>query len=63
MQSSLISFSMPVYPGAHNRRRLHSTLGMRSPVDYENSTHGQHRASLAASRLASSPIIIKEKAA
>jgi putative transposase len=27
--------------GWHNRRRLHSTLGMRSPVDYENRTLGQ----------------------
>jgi hypothetical protein len=26
---------MPVYPGAHNPIRLHSTLGMRSPVEYE----------------------------
>jgi hypothetical protein len=54
---------MPVYPGAHNRRRLHSTLGMRSPLDYENSTLSQPGAGLAASRLASSQIIIKEKAA
>jgi hypothetical protein len=27
--------------GWYNRRRLHSTLGMRSPVDYENRTLGQ----------------------
>ena len=49
--------------GWYNRRRLHSTLGMRSPTDYENSTLSQPGAGLAASRLASSQIIIKEKAA
>jgi hypothetical protein len=26
---------MPVYPGAHNRRRRHSTLGMLCPVAFE----------------------------
>jgi hypothetical protein len=26
---------MPVYPGAHNRRRLHSMLGYRSPDEAE----------------------------
>jgi putative transposase len=49
--------------GWYNRRRLHSTLGMRSPADYENRTLGQPGAGLAASRLAHSPIMIKEKAA
>jgi putative transposase len=49
--------------GWYNRRRLHSTLGMRSPVDYENGTLGQPGTGLAASRLAHSPIMIKEKAA
>jgi putative transposase len=37
----------------YNRRRRHSTLGMLSPVDFENSTLGTDGASLAASRLAS----------
>jgi hypothetical protein len=55
---------MPVYPGAHNRRRLHSTLGYRSPADYENRTLGQHGAGLAGSRLARThKMMIKEKAA
>jgi putative transposase len=36
-----------------NRRRRHSTLGMLSPADYENSTLSDPGASLAASRLAS----------
>jgi transposase InsO family protein len=49
--------------GWYNRRRLHSTLGMRSPLDYENSTLSQHGASFAASRLRPSQRIIKEKAA
>jgi hypothetical protein len=49
--------------GWYNRRRLHSTLGMRSPVDYENGTLAQDGAGLAAWRLAHSPIMIKEKAA
>jgi len=35
-----------------NRRRRHSTLGYRSPVDYENSTLAPDGAGLAASRLA-----------
>ena len=34
----------------YNRRRRHSTLGMRSPVDYENATLGPDGASVAASR-------------
>ncbi len=51
------------YPCAHDRRRLHSTLGYSSPADYENSTLGQSGASLTASRLAPLAIIIKEKAA
>ena len=50
--------------GWYNRRRLHSTLGMRSPADYENRTLGRHGASLAASRLAHPhKIMIKETAA
>ena len=36
-----------------NRRRRHSTLGMLSPADYENSTLSDPGAGLAASRLAS----------
>jgi len=49
--------------GWYNRRRLHSTLGMLSPIDYENSTLAQPGTGLAASRLAPPPIIIKENAA
>jgi len=41
----------------YNRRRRHSLLGMRSPADFENGTHIDHGAGLAASRLASSPRI------
>jgi transposase InsO family protein len=33
---------MPVYPGAHNPRRRHSTLGQLSPVDYERSHQEQY---------------------
>jgi transposase InsO family protein len=36
-----------------NRRRRHSTLGMLSPANYENSTLSDPGAGLAASRLAS----------
>ena len=49
--------------GWYNRRRLHSTLGMQSPADYENRTLGQDGASLAAARLAHTSEMIKEKAA
>ncbi len=49
--------------GWYNRRRLHSTLGYRSPEQHENRTLGERDASLAASRLASSPIMINHKAA
>jgi hypothetical protein len=54
---------MPVYPGAHNRRRLHSTLGYLSPEHYENTTLVHDGTSLAASRLAHASQMIKEKAA
>jgi len=37
----------------YNRRRRHSTLGMLSPVEFENGTLRPAGASLAASRLAS----------
>jgi putative transposase len=37
----------------YNRRRRHSTLGMLSPLDYENGTLGSDGVSVAASRLTS----------
>ena len=49
--------------GWYNRRRLHSTLDYLSPAGYENRTLSHTGASLAASRLAHSPIMIKDKAA
>jgi putative transposase len=49
--------------GWHDRRRPHSTLGSLAPADYENTTLGHDGASLAASRLAPTSQIIKEKAA
>jgi putative transposase len=32
MQSSLLSFPTPVYPGAHNEHRPHRSLGQRPPL-------------------------------
>jgi putative transposase len=49
--------------GWYNRRRLHSTLSYLSPAAYENRTLGQPGPSLAASRLAHTSEMIKEKAA
>lgn len=49
--------------GWYNRRRPHSTLGYLSPEQHENGTPSERRASLAASQLASSSIMIKSKAA
>ena len=49
--------------GWYNRRRLHSTLGYLSPLDYENRTLLTGGTGLAASRLAHTSQMIKEKAA
>ena len=49
--------------GWYNRRRLHSTLGYVSPETYETRTLSKDGTGLAASRLAHSPSMIKEKAA
>ena len=47
----------------YKRVRLHSTLGQRAPEQYENGTLVDRGANLAASRLAHSPDMIKQKAA
>lgn len=49
--------------GWYNRRRLHSTLGYLSPEHYENRTLSHDGPGLAASRLAPTSEMIKEKAA
>jgi putative transposase len=49
--------------GWYNHRRLHSTLGQLSPEQYENRTLGAPGTGLAASRLAPTSDMIKEKAA
>jgi len=59
LQSALFAW----IEGWYNRRRLHSTLGYLSPEQYENRTLAEPGASLAASRLAPSPIMIKDRAA
>jgi putative transposase len=59
LQSALFAW----IEGWYNRRRLHSTLGYLSPEHYENRTLGQDGAGLAASRLAPTSEMIKQKAA
>src|SRR5688500_2282366 len=49
--------------GWYNRRRLHSTLGYLSPEHYENRTLSHDDPGLAASRLAPTSEMIKQKAA
>ncbi len=63
MRRELQSVIFAWIEGWHNRRRLHPTLGYLSPLDYENRTLAQDGASLAASRLAPTSEMIKEKAA
>jgi transposase InsO family protein len=33
---------MPVYPGAHNQRRLHSTNDYLPPLEWEQRRHHDH---------------------
>jgi transposase InsO family protein len=51
----LTSEAFEYIEGFYNRIRRHSTLGMLSPMEFENGILGQPGAGLAASRLAHSP--------